>query len=718
MARRSRGHPDSLEGLRGDAKILQEARDRFDIGVEYFSEARQRFLSDRKFFYADPDNHYQWADDIAIQRGLGNKPTLTINQTRQFGLNIINEGDQRRMSIDVRPVGDMASYAGAMKMEGIVQYIQVRSQSEAIFDECRTNQISSGFAFFRVLSEYADDSSFDQDLVIARIPDPLSVIMDPGARKPDRSDMGWCFIYDDVARDEFLVKYPQYAGIVGSQNMVGTIENWQDKNQVRVCEYYRRKLRKAKLYGLYNEGTGKYETFRDDIQPPEIIEAVKNDPNVKTRDIVAWDVEWFKIVGGEIVDRRTRERNNLWLGSTIPVFYMPGEEVVIDKRYDCKSHTRYLKDAQRMYNYWTSAATEQVALQGKNPFMAPARAIEGYTNEWANANVENLSVLPWNDVDEEGNAIQKPERVEPPVMSQAYVAGMQISANELRMTAGQYEEDLGARGQAISGVAMESRIRQSNIATQHFASHEAMALEACGRCLIELIPKIYDSKRVLRLLSEDGTETELVIDPDLKAEIQKEELQDQMATREIFNPGFAKYSVRADVGPTYASMRQHAFDAITGLMKFNPEISSVAGDILMKAADFPLADELAQRLRRMVPPQALGDGPSPQEAALQAQVQKLETALQKLFTDYERLKVKSDSDGQSHLVDLYRTTTDRHIQEFRAITDRLKIFTDGLQPGELERVVRETVNEALTNRLPELTLPAEGIPGTGAIPQQ
>jgi hypothetical protein len=336
---------------------------------------------------------------------------------------------------------------------------------------------------------------------------------------------------------------------------------------------------------------------------------------VQKRPVSQPQITWYLIAGDTIIDEKP------WAGRYIPIVRVIGEEIVIDGKVERKGHTRSMKDAQRMYNYMSSAQVEYIALQTKTPFVGPIEAFEGFESEWANANKDNLPYLPYNGLKEDGSPIDRPTREQPPVGASAYLQGMQTAQQELMMASGQYQEQFGQQSNAQAGVAIQARQRQGDRATYHFIDNVARAIRYTGRVLIDLIPKIYDTQRVIRIIGEDGTETFAKFDPDqahpvgtpdgqpAPPESERDHLKDVQL---IYNPGIGRYDVTVEVGPNYETRRQEAFNALTQIMSQDQELMKVAGDLLFKAADFPMADEVAERLHRTISPAILGEGPTPE----------------------------------------------------------------------------------------------------------
>lgn len=329
-----------------------------------------------------------------------------------------------------------------------------------------------------------------------------------------------------------------------------------------------------------------------------------------------------------------------------------------------------------MYNYWSSSATEHVALQTKVPYKASARAIEGYEKYWETANTDNHSYLPYNDIDDQGKEIKAPEREEPPVMAEAYVKGMQIAAGELMMVSGQYQAIMGAPSNETSGVAINARQRQGDNATYHFIDHQAAAVRYGGRIIIDLIPKVYDTQRVLRILGEDGVEDFIHIDPSAREALQKHKDEIKQEIKQILNPRIGNYDVVVDVGPAYSTRRQEAFAAMSQIMAQNQEIMAKAGDLLFKAADFPMAQEIAERLNRGIPAALKEDGPSPELVQAQQMVQQLQKSLQVMTDTLAKYKAESDAATTRANTDIYRAETERADALHKAAMDQQQFVHD------------------------------------------
>jgi hypothetical protein len=609
--------------ITADEKIVIEAHKRFHACEQWEGSARANFDYDYKFAHGDSVNMYQWDSWVVGDRVTNSRPCLTINKTMQHCLQIINDGKQNKPGVTIRPVGDTASYEAAQIYQEVIRHIEYNSNAENVYDNASEFQVYGGIGYWRIVTDYISDKSFDQDIYIKRIKNPRSVYLDPNINEIDGSDANFGFIFSDMPKDLYNAEHPDFTDIGGMSSLGNTSDGWFTNDHVRVAEYYRKINKKDKWVSFLTPTNNELiESFWSELPPDgkdmfsEVAKSERTLPirqkTARQRAVVRGEVEWYKIAGNTIIDREP------WPGKYIPIIRIVGTETIIDGTLDRKGHTRALLDPQRIYNVNSSANVEYGALQAKSPITAPAAAIEGYEEYYKTANVVPHAVLPYNNYDEDGNKLDRPERMTPPQPSPAYVRQLEIAQNEMMMVTGQYQAQMGENENAKSGIAIGARQRQGDRATYHFTDGQSIGIRYTGKQLIDLIPKIYDTKRIIRIEAKDGSVINLTIDPDAEQSFLKlvpdgqPTSSDETIINVIFNPNVGDYSVQSDTGPSFATRRQDAFNALTQIAAQNKEFMNVAGDILWKVADFPEAQILAQRWRRIIAPNILGDAPNPQ----------------------------------------------------------------------------------------------------------
>lgn len=653
--------------------VFRRAKDRFRRCEEWESYARRLFMDDLKFANADSDNKYQWPTRMWTDRERDERPALTVNKVRQHNLNIINDAKMNKPAIKFRAAGNGATVEAARVWDGIARQIEYQSNATAHYDHATGFQVTAGVGYLRVLTDYVSDDSFDQDIYITSVADPLGVYLDPDAKAPAKEDARFGFIFEDMPREVFELKYPQYKHLGNEGIQDG---GWSDKDHVRVAEYYEAEDQEDELI-LIDSTPIHVSDLRKLDQKSEYLK----DKTLQRRPVIRRTFKYYFIVGNQVVPEETK----VWPGKWIPIIPVIGEETVIDGRMDRKGHTRAMKDPQRMYNYWASAAVEYGALQTKTPWLVGIESMEGFETYWANANRQNQAYLPYRSVGDDGKPLPPPSRVEPPVPSPVALKGMELANIELQMVSGQYENQLGQQGNERTGRAIAERQRQGDKATYHFIDNLAIAIRQVGKIILDLVPKIYDTQRVMTILAENQESLDVKLDPMAKQAFQVQLNEHAEVVGRILNPAIGKYEVMADVGPGYATRREEAFNALTLILTQNPGLTGIIGDIMFRAGDFPMAEEAAERLKRMVPPQALGQGPTPTEQALQQQVGQLQVALQAAMDELTKEKGKSQARLEK-----------REVEVYDAITKRLQVVQQGqtLRPDQQALVADEAVRES------------------------
>lgn len=673
--------------------IIARAQDNFKSCLDWEALSRQRFKEDMRFLFADSDNQDQWEPSVKARRHMATQPMITINKVHTHWLMIVNQMKENKPSIQVHPTNGEASYEAAQIYEGLIRHIEYKSNAKVAYDIASEQQVGGGIGYVQVITKYADDSTFDQEIYIKEIPDALSVYLDPHIKKRDGSDAKYAFIYEDMPRREFERKYPNVKVPTSNGN-----QQWVTKDIVKVATYYEKETRKEWLYSITNDdGSVKFMRESDiTVEERKLFNEIirTGGEGIDRRRIDKHIIRKYLIGGTEVLEK------GIWPGTYIPIARQVGEEVIIEQRLDRKGIVRYMKDAQRAYNYNASAALEYGALQSKSPYLAPVEAINGLENYWATANTENHAYLPYNSADEQGNPVPTPSKAPAPTGATVYTEGMATANMEMSMASGQYEQTFGQQSQELSGVSIDKRIKQGNRATFHFQDAQANTIQFVGKIIIDLIPKIYDTKRIVRILGEDGSEDQIMVDPQAQQAIVQKEEEADAKVKTIFNPNVGKFDVVAECGPSYDTKRAEAFDSMTKLLVAQPALSQVIGDLYMGAADFPGADKLQERMRNWIPQSILGTGPSEQEQAMMQQLQESQAAIQALtqqlnekqsYLDIE--KQRADIQALNHLAIRYEDERQDSINAFKAETDRLKVILANMKPEQIDAIARKTYQE-------------------------
>jgi len=672
-----------------EEKILATARKRLNMAISSYSESREDELDDLKFFAGSPDNHWQWPADVLATRGavqgqtINARPCLTMNKLPQHVRQVTNDQRQNRPSIKVIPVDDRADVEVAEIFDGMMRHIEYISDADVAYDTSCENQVTYGEGYFRLLTEYCDDASFDQDIKIGRVRNSFSVYMDPTIQDPCGADAKWCFITEDILREDYERMFPDAAPVstlmslgVGDQSL----SQWISQDTVRIAEYFYIDYERKTL-NLYPGNVSVVEGEPEDKQ----MKAMGMKP-VRTRQVDVQKVKWCKINGYEILEERD------WAGRYIPVIRVVGNEFEVDGRLYVSGLVRNAKDAQRMYNYWVSQEAEMLALAPKAPFIGYAGQFEGYEQQWKTANTQNWPYLEINPdaTDGQGSVLPLPQRAMPPMAQTGLIQAKMGASEDIKSTTGQYDASLGATSNERSGKAILARERQGDTGTYHFVDNLARAVRHAGRQLVDLIPKIYDTQRIARIIGLDGQTKMAKVDPTQPEPVRKIVDQAGVVIDKIYNLGIGKYDVCVTTGPSYMTKRQEALEAMSQLLQANPQLWAVAGDLFVKNMDWPGAQEMAARFAKTIDPKLLSDDDKSPE--LQAAEQQIHAMGQEMEQMHQMLRnVQQSMESR----DIAIKEFEAQVRAYDAETKRISAVQASMSPEQIQDIVMGTIAAAV-----------------------
>ena len=676
---------DASEGDR-----LATMRHRFTVASAAYADSREDELDDLRFMAGSPDNQYQWPADVLATRGavqgqtINARPCLTINKLPQHVRLVTNEQRQNRPSGKVIPADDKADVAVAEVFQGIVRHIEYLSDADVAYDTACDNQVTYGEGYIRILTEYCREDSFDQDLKIGRVRNSFSVYMDPMIHDPCGSDAEWCFITEDIPKEEYERLYPDALPIsvmmsqgVGDQSL----SMWMSQETVRIAEYFYIEHQKKKL-NLYPDNITAFEGSPQDKQ----LKAMFGKP-LKSRTSEHRQVKWLKTNGFEVLEERD------WAGKWIPVIRVVGNEFEVDGQLYISGLVRNAKDAQRMYNYWVSQEAEMLALAPKAPFIGYGGQFEGYETNWKTANTNNWPYLEVNpDVtDGNGSPLPLPERAQPPMAQTGLIQAKVGAGEDIKATTGQYDSSIGATSNERTGRAILARQNQGDTSTYHYVDNLARAVRYTTRQLVDLIPKIYDTERVARIVGLDGEVDMVKINPNQPEPVRV--IKDPITgldIEKIYNPSIGIYDVVVTTGPSYATKRQEAMEAMQMILQTNPQLWAVAGDLFIKNMDWPGAQEMAARFAKTLDPKVLDQtDESPEAQMMRAQMNDMANQMEQTAALVQQLQQSYDM--QKLAIDEQNT----QIKAYDAETKRIQATSANMTPEQIQDIVMGTVAAAM-----------------------
>lgn len=584
--------PKAAEGGSATSDVVTTALAQYQYAYEYNRDNANAAYEDLRFAAGD-----QWPGDVERQRKAAGRPCLTVNMVPKFLRQVTGDIRQMRPAVRVIGVDDNGDMEKAEAYQDIIRYIERRSDASYAYFNAADSTVAAGIGYWRIETEYADDEENAQDICIGAVHDGVGVVIDPDSEHAVKLDATFAFIPVDFTWEAFKKKFPDsstagftniddWARNIGSSVYSSDVQWFTDKT-IRVVEYFTRK-REGKTWVVKRHLLNASE----ELEPAKVVPC-----------------------------------------KFIPLIPLVGEEVRIGAKIVRRGMVRLMRDPQRMYNYLYSTQAEVVALQPKAPFLVTMAQVEDHMDTWDKANTANLPFLPY---DSDGNA-PAPQRAQPPLASSGIELMMQQALEDMKAVTGLYDASLGARSNEQSGKAILARERQGDTGQYHFTESFMRALRLTGICLVDMIPRIYDTQRVLRVLGEDGAINETKINQLVPSRKSKGQLIDMDVTT-------GKYDVAVESGPSFNTRRDEAREGMTALLQGAPDLIPIIGDLFVGSQDWPEKDKIAKRLKTMLPPaikqeeeeeageDEMGMGqprqPSPQEIAQMQQMEAQQAAMQ------------------------------------------------------------------------------------------
>jgi hypothetical protein len=583
--------PDKISATDSDPKakpadVIKEARDRLQAAWDADKDNRQEAATDLRFLAGD-----QWPDVVRRQREAKGRPMLTINRLPQFLRQVTNPIREADLAIKTAPVDGQSDPKIAKIFDGLIKQIEYQSSAKAVYAQAAEHQCACGIGWFQIVQRYVDDSVFDQELAIVGIQSPLSVYDDPAAVLPDRSDSMWRHITEMVPTATFKAKWPKakHEGLDKPSDGAESALFWSDRDGVRVSHYWR-KVPVTKRLGLTQGGETVDVTKMDDLMKRMM-------GVVKERDCEAYKIEMFVVSGSEVLEGPYE-----WAGKYFPHIPVIGSEIPVENGVYRYGTIRFARDPQQLYNYSRTAAAESIAMAAKSPYIGTAKQIAKFQEMWNTANTENRPYLLY----EPDPLHPGPPKREPPAdVPMAHINEAQTAAEDMKGTTGIYDASLGGKSNETSGVAINQRQVQGDTANYHYADNLQRSLEYCGRVLIDLIPKVYDNERVIRILGDDEAEEFVPINRVVMGQDGVPVVMNDLST--------GRFDIRVTIGRSAATKRLETAQFMSEFVKqLDPNQRLAVMDLVAQNIDAPGAEEIAKRLRNMVPQGLLVDPDDPQ----------------------------------------------------------------------------------------------------------
>jgi len=586
--------------------IVKDAEQGYQNATSYWADIYQSAKDDLHFLSDEPGA--QWDSGSYAQRMRKKRPALQIDQLTQFVNQVSNDIRMNTPSVDVIPHSGGADIETAEIFQGLIRDIEQSSNADDAYDYAVNSAIKCSIGFLRVDHRYKDDQSFEQELYIERVVNPLSVYLDPASVAPDGSDAKCAWVLDEISLDEFKRQYPgKEAKSFGSE----TPRKNDDQESVVICEYFEIEENPVTL-ALQPDGS--------------VIEVDgKAEYGTETRETVKRTVRRYHLSGCDVLKETT------FPGKYIPIIPVYGEEAWNDGKRKLHSLIRKAKDPQRRYNFWASTEAELLMKSPKATIIAVGGTTENYAEDYKDP--DSAIVLRYDQTDAKGNPAPAPQINPGPQIPSGIVNAMQRAADDIKATLGLYNAFLGQQSNETSGVAIQQRKMEGDRAVYHFGDNLVRSITHLGRILVSAIPVIHNKPQLVRIIGKEEDADEVGINGAMAEGQERQFYLEQ-----------GQYNVVVTTGASFATMRQEAAEFFQQVIQSQPQLIEVAGDLMFKYMDFPGAQALSERMRKLVPPNLLEDNnEDPAVMALKQENEQLKQAMQGMQAEAQGIQMQLEN---------------------------------------------------------------------------
>ena len=671
------------EGFKSKEKFLQDMREQFQADLDFDRLNREAAIDDKKFAAGE-----QW-DPIVLEQRKG-LPNLVINNIPQFTAQLVGDWRESRKAIKVVPSTDEDTDVASVRGD-LIRAIEMQSRADRVYDSAFESLVQCGDGALRASVEYARDDVFDQDIFIRPIEDCHSVVWDRYSVDPTGRDAKRVFVNDRIPKKEYQQKYddiqPDMLDDSSSfENLHGTA--WVDDESYQITEYWRL-IERKRVMELFESGK---IFIIDNDNMDELVE--QHGYPVKTRLTWCTYAQMHLCTGFAILAGPYEYKLN-----RVPIIRMSGRVVNIGGRRVRYGMVRFMKDAARLKNFWRSVAAEQLGYAPKAKWIAPESAVEGREDTFRKAHLSRDPLLIYND-----DAESPPELIPPPPVEASLLNEAQTNAQDMKDVTGIHDASLGIRSNETSGRAIMARQREGDVANLTFHDNANAAVIECGDVINQLIPQVIDGTRTLMTIGEDESQKFI-------------RANDPMDPNSV-DLSVGMFDVALSTGTSYTTRRVEAAEAMMEAIQVYPELMQIAGDIVVKAQDWPGADKLAERLKKTIPPQFLNEDEEGGLGVTAEQLQQMQQQLQKLEMENQEHKLKEKDKSEELRIDAYNAIT----QRIRALSDHevdadanereyIKMLMDGAKTVddiEMRQIIAESDHDIKRSTLTTKS----GLPGS------
>lgn len=669
-----------------DFELLHKAKQNVNDWFGWWGDNISRGQDDRRFLFET-----QWDEKELRENQYLGKAQLQFNKLYDFYRKALAEQRKNTVAIELRATRNATQLDQATidLHAGLLRSIAYNSKTEVIYQTAFATQLHTSFGAIRVKTDWEDQKSFNQQILIEAYENPERCFWDPSAKLPDKSDGDYCGVYTTYSKEYFKRLYPD-VDVESIRQPTASTGNfaWVSNKTVTVVEYYYKEYFDEMIYELAN---GEVVTRKELNQIKDMID--------DARLMMADELMLMQLEAQiEVVQKRRSKNYNIkkciltenkileeskWPSKYLPIVYVDGDSYWDREKQYTQSFIRHAKDAQRFLNYCAIEIATALKNSRKETFLVTPNQIKGFEKIWKNTEKQQ-GALPFNYDPQAGAPVKLP----PSELSQSLLQQYQRAELDVQSIMGIYEASRGMQGNEVSGVAIDNRGRQSNNAMFIFFDNLSRAVEQVGRIVLDLMPYIYDTERPLTITDQNGNTHDVIINKyDPITDTYKNQIKDY------------SWDIEVNVGASFELQKQQALDTLVRLTQVSPDTFPMVADLIAENLDLQNTPQLVERFKNFVPPQILAKEsgkelppppPSPQEQMMQMQMQLEQAKLQLEQGKIQTAEFKNRVDMIKAMADLYEIPMEAEVAKIRANAelqksehelqgDIVKSYTDAVQ---------------------------------------
>jgi len=602
---------------------MQQLKENQESDVDQRENARE---CDR--FLLDKDG--QWEDEIAQTLDSQKRPRYTFDKITPVLESMMADIEDMDFGCNVKPSNSGADKDTALTYEGMIRSIQNESRSDATFRNACRRVMRRGFDAWMVRAKYADEWSFEQDLYIVPIPNAINRVWGSNAsKKADSSDSDYMYVLTSISLQEYKERWPDRQPVsVDDYDEDYTYSNHEPEVVVIAERYYKKK----RLIEIAQMSNGEVFEVNDDFEKIVDEMAQSGITVVKTKKVDDFNWCYSLFDGNGIIEY---EKPTPFKSNPIITVYGNYEHIGSNSKITYSGFVLKELDAQRVHNYAKSREIEEGALAPRSKWWMTKGQAKGNEDQIARM---NISADPVQFYTPDGE-------VPPPFYQQVAQASPHLNTlgNQMAIDIKEQANVFSAMQGDFSGRMSEDTVRmqidRGTAATRKWVNSIIDGIRRTCEVLVETIPVVYDTKRQFAITGIDGSEDMVVLNEEIY-----DQQTGQMVKKNDLNRG--KYKVICDAGPAFANRQEAGLDALLKYAQVDPTVVQQAGDIMLKAIDAPMVDQVSERKRKQllqagqIPPEQMTDEERQQMAVMAQQPQA--PSVEQILAQAEAMKAQNE----------------------------------------------------------------------------